>query len=159
MSKKIFRALLGLLLLAQLIRPDLKNPAIDPAADLAQALNPPADVLRSLKNACYDCHSNQTTYPWYSQIAPVSWWVSQHVQEGREHLNFSEIGKLSPGDRAEALQEAAESLQEGEMPLSSYTWLGMHPKANLTTAQRDALLVWLNANGEKGASGKENDED
>ena len=124
-----------------------KNPAVDPAVDFKNVAKPPAEVLNLLKIACYDCHSNETRYPWYSKVSPVSWWLANHIQEGREHLNFSEFGRLSVGDQAEALGEAAEAIQEGEMPMSSYTWMGMHPEANLNSTQRSLLLNWLNANG------------
>lgn len=150
----------GLFLLAQFIRPNQKNPAVDAAVDFQNVANPPAEVMTILKNACYDCHSFETKYPWYARIAPVSWWLADHVQEGREHLNFSTFGQLAAGDRAETLGEAAEEVQEGEMPLSSYTWLGLHPEANLSDAQRNTLVQWFNANGGEGAGvSGEGDED
>lgn len=152
--KKIFWfAALATLIAIQLIRPDTTVIPADPAQDFRQVANPPAEVRAILETACYDCHSNETKYPWYSQVAPVSWWVASHVNEGREALNFSTFGALSTGDRAEALEESAEKIQEGEMPLPSYTWLGMHPEAKLTAVQRDLLTGWLNANG--GEGGKE----
>ncbi|MBK6931741.1 MAG: heme-binding domain-containing protein [Saprospirales bacterium] len=149
--KKIFwLAPLGALLAIQFIRPDMSNPPVDPAQDLAQVLQPPTEVQGILKDACYDCHSNETKYPWYSQIAPVSWWLAGHIREGREKLNFSTIGALPAGDRAESMSEAAEAVQEGEMPLNSYTWT--HASARLSDAQRNLLVNWLNANGEGEAS-------
>ena len=147
MLKKIAWVLLVLFLIAQVIRPDQKNPAVVPAYDFKNVANPPTEVLDLLRAAYYDCHSIETRYPWYSQISPVSWWLANHVQEGREHLNFSEYGKLSVGDQAEVLGEAAEAVQEGEMPMASYTWIGMHPEAKLSSAQRNALITWLDANG------------
>lgn len=157
MYKKILWVLAGLLLLAQFVRPDQKNPAVDAAVDFQNIANPPAEVMTILKNACYDCHSFETKYPWYAQVAPVSWWLANHINEGREHLNFSTFGQLAAGDRAEALGEAGETVQEGEMPLSSYTWFGLHPEAKLSAAQQNTLVQWFNANGGKGAevSGKE----
>lgn len=145
--KKIFwLAPLGAFLAIQLIRPEMSNPPVDPGQDFQQVYQPPSDVQAVLKTACYDCHSNETQYPWYSQIAPVSWWLSGHIREGREKLNFSTIGALPAGDRAEALGEAAEAVQEGEMPLNSYTWT--HPGARLSDAQRNMLVSWFEANGE-----------
>jgi len=141
MKKNILLALLGLLLVIQFIRPDTSAPAVDASQDLCQMLQPPVEVARILKSACYDCHSNETRYPWYSQIVPVSWWLNNHVQEGREHLNFSTFGTLSPRNRAEALEEAAEEIEEGEMPLNSYTWT--HADARLSTEQKNALTTWL----------------
>jgi hypothetical protein len=88
--------------------------------------------------ACYDCHSNETAWPWYSHLAPFSWSVQDHVDEGREHMNFSEWNHPS-----EHAHEAAEEVEEGEMPLSSYTW--MHPTARLDEAEREALIEGLKA--------------
>ncbi|MCK6695461.1 MAG: heme-binding domain-containing protein [Thermoanaerobaculia bacterium] len=148
--KKIFwLALLGALLAIQLIRPDMTNPPVNQAQDFRQVMQTPAGVQSILEAACYDCHSNETQYPWYSQVAPVSWWVADHINEGREALNFSTFGALNAEDRAEALEESAEKVQEGEMPLDSYTW--MHPEAKLSAAQRDVLIKWLNANSGEGA--------
>lgn len=85
------------------------------------------------RNACYDCHSNETKWPWYTNVAPVSWRVAMHVIEGREHLNFSEWDK--PQTESE---EIIESITEGEMPLSDYVM--MHSEADLTTAEQTALI-------------------
>lgn len=165
MFKKILWVIGGLFLLAQFVRPNQKNPTVAAADDFQNVVNPPAEVLTIVKNACYDCHSFETKYPWYSRIAPVSWWLADHIEEGREHLNFSTFGQLAPGDRAEALGEAAEAVQEGEMPLPSYTWLGLHPEADLSAAQLNTLVQWFNANGGEGneaggaASGEKDDDD
>ena len=166
----MFKKILVLLAIAavaiQFIRPDRSNPKVNPAQDLAAVANPPAEVQAILKKACYDCHSNETVWPWYSNITPVNWFVANHINEGREKLNFSTFGALSPADRSEALGEAAEAIQEGEMPMSSYVL--MHPEAKLDATQRQTLLNWLQANGEQeggaGHEGKteheaENDED
>lgn len=146
MKKIYWLAPLGALLAIQLFRPDTTNPAVDPALDIKQVVQVPAEVQSLLKDACYDCHSNETQYPWYSQVAPVSWFVVNHIREGREALNFSTFGNLSAEDRAEAMEESAENIQEGEMPLESYVW--MHPEAKLSDAQRTTLYQWFNANGE-----------
>jgi len=150
MKKLFWLAIPAALLAIQFIQPDTSNPPVDPAQDFQQAANPPAEVQSILKEACYDCHSNETRYPWYSRVAPVSWWIADHVGEGREKLNFSTFGALSPKDRSEALDEAAEKVDQGEMPLASYTWL--HPAARLTTAQRNLVSGWLNANGGEGGN-------
>ncbi|MBL7802321.1 MAG: heme-binding domain-containing protein [Saprospiraceae bacterium] len=148
----VLYGLLGLLALAQFIRPEYSNPSVNPADDIQQVAGVPAEVMTVLRSSCYDCHSNETVYPWYSKIAPVSWWVVDHVQEGREKLNFSTFGQLNAGERADALEEAGETIQEGEMPLRSYTWL--HPGAKLSAANKSLLLNWLQANGgEQGEGG------
>ncbi|MFN0016115.1 MAG: heme-binding domain-containing protein, partial [Saprospiraceae bacterium] len=89
MKKKILIALAIVLLVIQFFRPDRSVPTVDPAQDIRQVLQPPSDITTILKSACYDCHSYETRYPWYAQIAPVSWWLSGHVKGGREHLNFN----------------------------------------------------------------------
>jgi Haem-binding domain len=146
MKKKILWIALGLFLAIQLIRPGMTNPPVTAAQDIQNVVNPPAEVMTMLRKTCYDCHSNETKWPWYSQIAPVSWWTANHVAEGREKLNFSTFGQLSVQDRSEALGEAAEAITEGEMPMSSYLWI--HTEARLSPTEKQTLLTWLNANGE-----------
>lgn len=141
--------ILGVFIVIQFIRPGRSVPAVDPAQDIRQVLQPPAEVSSLLKDACYDCHSYETKYPWYSQIAPVSWWLANHINEGREQANFSTFGALSAEDRAEVLEEAAEYVGNGEMPLDSYTW--MHPEAKLNDGQRKLLVDWFNGAGGEGA--------
>lgn len=87
---------------------------------------------------CLDCHSNETVWPWYAQVAPVSWWVAEHVVEGREHLNLSEMNR--PQDDAD---EAGEAVREGEMPPAYYVL--MHPEARLSDAERAELVAGLDA--------------
>ncbi len=89
--------------------------------------------------ACYDCHSNEVRTPWYGNVAPVSWWLTNHVDSGRAALNFSEWN----GPRGEGAREAAESVRDGSMPPSYYTWFGLHGSAKLTKAERDALAAGL----------------
>jgi len=89
--------------------------------------------------ACYDCHSNQTKTPWYGKVAPISWWLTNHVDDGRAALNFSEWN-LPQGRKS---QRAAEAVQRGSMPPSYFTWFGLHSNAKLTSAQRAALVAGL----------------
>ena len=96
--------------------------------------------MEVLRNACYDCHSNETQWPWYSQVAPVSWRITQHVRLARENLNFSEWQSLTPEDQERAREEVWEEVERGSMPLSDY--LKMHPEAVLTDLQREALRRW-----------------
>jgi hypothetical protein len=89
--------------------------------------------------ACYDCHSNETKTPWYGKIAPVSWWLTNHVNDGRASVNYSEWDK----PQGEGARNSAETVREGSMPPSYYTWFGLHSKAKLTSAQRAALEAGL----------------
>jgi len=92
--------------------------------------------------ACNDCHSNKTNYPWYSQIQPVAWWLNDHVTEGKEHLNFSNFTQLPIAVQNHKFEEVIEVIDENEMPLESYTYLGLHPEAKLTEDQKTALKTW-----------------
>ena len=96
---------------------------------------------RSLaQRACYDCHSNETTWPYYSHIAPVSWFLSDHVHEGRRHLNFSQWNY--PRDKEiKKVRAMIKQIREGDMPLDSYTW--MHPAARLTDAEKQELIAGI----------------
>ena len=89
--------------------------------------------------ACYDCHSNETKTPWYGKVAPVSWWLTNHVNDGRAAVNYSEWDK----PQGEGSRNSAETVREGSMPPSYYTWFGLHSKAKLTSAQRTALIAGL----------------
>ena len=101
------------------------------------------EVATILKNACYDCHSNQPTYPWYTSVAPVSWWIKNHINEGSKHLNFSIWQTYTVKRKDHKLEECVEMIEEGEMPINSYTW--MHPEAKLTDAQKQLLIDWFKA--------------
>jgi hypothetical protein len=89
--------------------------------------------------ACYDCHSNETSTYWWEDVAPLSWWITNHVKDGRAALNFSEC------TRGRGENEAAETVREGSMPPNYYTWLGLHSNAKLTAAERRELAVGLQA--------------
>ena len=89
--------------------------------------------------ACYDCHSNETKTPWYGKIAPVSWWLTNHVKDGRAAVNYSEWDQ----PQGEGARRSAEVVQEGSMPPSYYTWFGLHSTARLTASQRAALIAGL----------------
>jgi len=93
-----------------------------------------------LNKACYDCHSNQVNYPWYSKIAPISWMIIHHINEGREKVNFSEWNQLSKRKKIKFLNEIAEVVEKKEMPLSSYTLI--HRDAILTDTEISAISDW-----------------
>lgn len=139
MKKKILYGVLGALALAQLVQITKTNPAVE--SDFIAQTNAPADVAKMLREACYDCHSNETKFPWYTYINPVGWWVGHHIDEGREHLNFSTWAKYDAKAQAHKLEECAEEVAEGKMPLKSYTWA--HGEAKLTDAQKKQLAEWF----------------
>lgn len=108
----------------QFFQPDHSNPPV------RAEINAPPPVMTVLRRSCYDCHSNETVWPWYSRIAPVSWLVAGDVEEGRSHLNFSEWGLLSRDMSRLKLQNACNQVKAGEMPLWFYVW--MHPESRLS---------------------------
>ncbi len=140
MIKKIVLGLVVLLIVFQFFRIDKTNPVTNPANDMFVVEKVPQEVQQIIRTSCYDCHSNQTNYPWYSNVAPVSWWVKHHINEGREELNFNEWGTYSRKRKLHKLEEIEEAASEGWMPLSSY--LIMHGDARLNQQQRKKLSVW-----------------
>jgi hypothetical protein len=124
----------------QFFNPPLENPKVAPDEDFIAVSAPPAEIALLLRHACYDCHSDQTTWPWYSRVAPVSWFVAGHVNDAREAMNFSEWPKDDAESARKGLNRLVRQVQTGKMPLPSYTW--MHPASRLTGAQREQLTDW-----------------
>jgi hypothetical protein len=133
MFKKILLTLLVLFVLIQFFRIDKTVPEFDRSKDFMEITQPIADVRGILITTCYDCHSHETRYPWYSQVAPVSWWVKHHINDGKKHLNFSEWGLYSAKKADHKLDECIEEVGDGKMPLKSYTWT--HEDAQLSKDQ------------------------
>ena len=121
-------------------RPDRTNPAEEPALTLTSRLSVPADVRAILERSCNDCHSHQTRWPWYTAVAPASWIVAGHVEEGREHLNFSEWGRYTLKRQAAKLEMISAEVDKGSMPLQGYLFL--HSDAALSEADKDRLCEW-----------------
>lgn len=140
--------------LLQLVRPNETNPPVNPAHDLFQASPPPAAVAAILRISCADCHSHETRWPWYSQVAPMSWVVAHDVEEGRQRLNFSEWPVADPAKAARKFGNISDVVDSGEMPPKKYTVI--HRDAVLTDAQRKTLMDWAEAQAEalKPAAGK-----
>jgi hypothetical protein len=132
-----------LFLLIQFVRPDRNNPAVNPADTLEATTKVPENVKAVLARSCADCHSNETTYPWYSNVAPFSWLLADHIRDGRRELNISEWGTYPARKKTKKLEEICEQVSEGEMPLSSYLWI--HRDAALTDADRGLLCDWAKA--------------
>lgn len=128
---------------AQFVRPARTNPAGVAGQSLEEVSPPPAEVAKVLDRACMDCHSNRTRWPWYSNVSPLSWFVADHVEEGRRELNFSRWGRYTERDRASRLQAVCGTAREGYMPLQSYTLV--HRGAALTPADVQALCDWAAA--------------
>ena len=141
--KKAVLVVVGVFVLAQAVRPSRTNPPVDPAKTLAATGQVPAEVVASLNRACRDCHSNETVWPWYTNVTPVSWWVAHHVKEGRREVNFSTWADLAPERKAKKLGDICEEVREGEMPMEAY--VAVHREAALTDAERQAICSWANA--------------
>lgn len=141
--KTYAKVLLGLAAAAvaiQFFGIDKQNPTADPAQNVFALYPADAQVQGLVKTACYDCHSDKTVYPWYSNIQPVGWWLKHHVDDGRKHLDFSTFGSYTLKKQDHKLEEVIESQKEGWMPLESYTLI--HTDAKLTPEQRDAVIAW-----------------
>lgn len=134
LKRKIAAVLVLVLAGMQLVRCDHTNPPV--TADIQAS----PEVESILRRACYDCHSNETRWPWYSQVAPVSWLVARDVRDGRKHLNFSEWGKKSETVRGKKQLEAGQQVAIGEMPMSIY--VPLHGEAKLSDADKAALARW-----------------
>jgi hypothetical protein len=132
-----------LLVAAQFYRPEKPVVAEDPTGALAATTQLPPDVAAILERSCKDCHSNRTEWPWYSNVAPVSWMVIDDVKEARHHMNFSIWGLEEPKDREHMLEDMCKEVKEGAMPLRSYAWT--HPGAKLTEEQKRAFCAWTGA--------------
>ncbi len=141
MLKKILIGLGIVLIVIQFIHPD-KNESNDLTYDISTKYEVPNDVNHLLQVSCNDCHSNKTEYPWYVNVQPVAWWLDHHVDDGKKHLNFSEFIKTPLFVQNHKFEEIIEMVEDKEMPLPSYTYLGLHEKANLSDAQRETIMEW-----------------
>lgn len=141
--KRIGIAFIVVFIVIQVFRINKTITPVNEQTDFMAVTQTNPEVATILKNACYDCHSNQPTYPWYTSVAPVSWWIKNHINEGSKHLNFSIWQTYTVKRKDHKLEECVEMIEEGEMPINSYTW--MHPEAKLTDAQKQLLIDWFKA--------------
>lgn len=149
MTKVIKFVLLGLILifvLIQFVPNEIPVNSTDLANDLIQTEDVPQQVQLILKKACYDCHSNQTEFPWYTKVAPSSWLVAKDVREGREEMNLSKWSELSKRKKIRALSNIAEEVEKRKMPLEIYTVI--HRNAVLTDEEIKTIIDWTNAMSE-----------
>jgi hypothetical protein len=142
-AKKIGVVLALALIVIQFFRPE-KNITTQPATThISKLYTVPADVEQILVNACYDCHSNNTVYPWYSNIQPVAWWLADHVKDGKKHLNFDVYTTYNLRRQYHKMEEVVEQVEANEMPMKSYKLA--HSNARLTDAQKQLLITWANS--------------
>lgn len=131
----------------QFVRPARTNPAIDDAKTLEAKINVTPEVAAILVRSCDDCHSNKTEWIWYTNVAPISWYIAHHVDEGRRELSFSEFGSYSDKKAVRKLEEICEQVKSGEMPHWDYAIL--HPTANLSETDKQILCDWTKREQEK----------
>ncbi len=133
--------LLGILFLgAQFFQPDRTNPPFEESLTISTHLSVSPEIDSVLRRACYDCHSNETRWPWYSYVAPSSWLVARDVEQARRHLNFSEWGKYRKTKAMSTLESICDEVTARTMPLSQYALI--HPGAQLTQEEIDLLCKW-----------------
>jgi hypothetical protein len=137
----ILVSFLALLIIIQFKRPKENISSYAVPVDLFNIYSAPATVKTMVQNSCYDCHSNNTRYPWYSNIQPFGWWLEHHVNEGKSEMNFNEFGMLSRRRQISKLKNVEGSIKDGSMPLPSYTLA--HPDARLSGDDKKILIDWL----------------
>lgn len=146
MTKIVKRILLGLgavFLIAQFVRPSWNISEDIPLGRVSNAFHVPDEVETVLRRSCYDCHSNNTVYPWYAQIQPVGWWLQSHVDDAKREMNFDEFATYQPRRQYRKLQEIAGQVDEDLMPLPSY--LTIHDDARLSKDEKTLLIGWAGA--------------
>lgn len=140
--KRFFLLLLFVFIALQFVKSKKNESAGISVNDITTKYAVPTDVMASLQTSCYDCHSNNTKYPWYNNIQPVSWWLAGHIDEGKSKLNFNEFASYRIGKQYKKLEEINGEIEDGGMPLSSYTLI--HGDAKLSVAQKTAIANWVN---------------
>lgn len=138
--RNFFLVLLGILVVMQFFRPAKNQSAEILATDISNHYAVPADVQSILSKSCYDCHSNNTQYPWYNNIQPVAWFLDNHVKDGKRHLNFSEFTAKKVAVQYKKMEECIEEIKKGDMPLAPYTWI--HTDEKLTDEKKTRLHDW-----------------
>jgi len=140
MLKKILLVLLLALVIIQFIHPKKNKAEGNQSYYIGNAFTVPDNVKVILAKACNDCHTNNTNYPWYTNIQPVDWWMNHHVNEGKKELNFDDYTNRNLRFQYHKMEEVVEMIKEGEMPLDSYTWI--HKDAKLTEEEKSTLVNW-----------------
>ena len=145
-TRRIFYILILGFIILQIFQPEKNLGERDVPEDLFNTLSVDKDVRDILETSCYDCHSNSTNYPWYSNVSPVSIFLNKHIVDGKNELNFSEWGNYSDRDKISRLVDIYEAIESGGMPLQSY--LIIHKDAELNDEDVDKVLTWTETEGE-----------
>jgi hypothetical protein len=139
--KRIGFALLIVLVGIQFIPSRSNQSTVVPPTDFIKTFKAPEQVGKILNTSCYNCHSNNTNYPWYSRVQPVGWFLENHINKGKEELNFSEFGSYSGRKQKSKLTSMISQVEDGEMPLASYTFI--HREARLSAESKKSLIEYL----------------
>jgi cytochrome c551/c552 len=131
----------------QLMRPVRSNPPVDESQTIEARTQMTPQVKAIFERSCNDCHSNKTVWPWYTNVAPISWWIVGHINQARQLMNLSEWGKLDRDRQDRKLRQICDEVTDGGMPLPSY--LPMHPKAKLSEQDKKTLCDWTAAERER----------
>ncbi|MBD3862363.1 heme-binding domain-containing protein [Olleya marilimosa] len=140
--KKIGLVLLLVFIVAQFFSPEKNQGNTEDLTAFLNETKPSPEVKTILETTCFDCHSSNTKYPWYDKITPINFWLNEHVEDGKKHLDFSKWSDYSIKRKDHKFEEIAEEVEEKKMPLPSYTWT--HGDANLSDAQIKAVVDWVN---------------
>ena len=140
--KKILLAVLFVFIIIQFIQPPRNKSGQLLPTEITRVFTEPQNVQDILKISCYDCHSNNTHYPWYSFIQPGAWWMANHIKEGKQNLNFSEFGSYSKRKQQNKLRSIAKSIEDATMPIGAYTL--MHGDATLSKDKKEIIVDWVN---------------
>jgi len=146
MLKKIIIGILALLVLIQFVPNELPEVKLDNKNDLLANNEFPAEIENQIRSSCYDCHSNETVYPWYSYVAPISFLVKRDTKEGRKELNFSDWESLNKKEKAKHLSDVIDEIDDGEMPFPPY--LITHSDARMNDKTKQALMKWADSYAE-----------
>jgi hypothetical protein len=144
---------LALLIIIQFFQPKKNDTVANPKNDIVFALEMPANVKKKIVNACYDCHSEKTRYPFYNRIAPVSWLLANHIREGKAKLNFSAWATYEKKEQIKLLDEICEVITNNEMPLKSYVI--MHSNAIINEKEKADICAWAEQAAEQVMTTKE----
>jgi hypothetical protein len=148
--KWVVIVLAGLIAVMQLIRPARTNPPVDESRTLSARMQLTPEAAAILNRSCNDCHSNQTRWPWYSNVAPISWFVINHVNDGRRQMNFSDWAQYDRSEQASYLKKICSEVKSGGMPIHSYLWL--HGDAKLSSEDVNTLCNWASSESQRFSS-------
>ncbi len=140
MFKKILVFLLIVLIVMQFFRPKKNISLTTPVNNIATVYQTPEGVKELLKVGCNDCHSNNTVYPWYAEVQPVALWLRNHINDGKDELNFDEFATYNLRRQYKKMEEVIKQVKEGEMPLNSYTWI--HKDAIYKPEEKQKIIGW-----------------